>query len=144
MVWRSQIPCLLQKSIWYALTPGDIRDNLRSPLWGIGVKGYPQMVERYTQEVPPKHMAPEDRVDQHLLAIPPPRHCATNTTKGYHQSGGMRPGTVLIKEGLGYLVAVPLRHCAMGGFWGRGFLLSCAMLCHGLLNTLPLFTYDKG
>ena len=41
MVRRSQFPSLLQKSIWYVLAPGDIKDNLRSLFWGIGVKGYP-------------------------------------------------------------------------------------------------------
>ena len=40
-VWASQFPSLLQKSIWYALTPQDIRDNLRSLCWGVGRKGYP-------------------------------------------------------------------------------------------------------
>ena len=41
MVWRSQFPSLLQKSIWFALTPGNIRDDLRSLFWGVGIKGYP-------------------------------------------------------------------------------------------------------
>ena len=41
MVWRSQFPSLLQKSIWYALTPGDIRDNPRSLFWGWESKDTP-------------------------------------------------------------------------------------------------------
>ena len=41
MVWRSQFPSLLQKCIWYALTPDDIGSHLRSLFRGLGVKGYP-------------------------------------------------------------------------------------------------------
>ena len=42
LVWRSHFPALLRKSLWYALTPRDICLNLRSILWGIGVKNYPR------------------------------------------------------------------------------------------------------
>ena len=41
MVWRSQFLSLLQQSIWYTLTPGDIGDNLRSLFGGVGIKRYP-------------------------------------------------------------------------------------------------------
>ena len=40
-VWRSPFLSLLSKCSWYALTPHDIRDNLRSLIWGIRVKRYP-------------------------------------------------------------------------------------------------------
>ena len=41
MVWRSQFPPLLQKSVWYVLTPGSIRDNRISLFWRMGIKGCP-------------------------------------------------------------------------------------------------------
>ena len=40
-VWRSHFTALLHKSLWYALSPHDIRLNLRSLMWGIGARRYP-------------------------------------------------------------------------------------------------------
>ena len=40
-VWRSHFTALLHKSLWYALSLHDIRLNLRSLMWGVGVKRYP-------------------------------------------------------------------------------------------------------
>ena len=40
-VWRSHFTALLHKSLWYALSGHDIKFNLRSLMWGVGVKGYP-------------------------------------------------------------------------------------------------------
>ena len=42
IVWRSHFPSLLRKCLWYALTSHHVRSNLRSVLWGVGVKGYPK------------------------------------------------------------------------------------------------------
>ena len=41
LVGRSHFPCILQKCIWYAMTSEDIKANLRSVMWGVGIKGYP-------------------------------------------------------------------------------------------------------
>ena len=41
MVWRSHFPSLLIKCVWYASNTECLRANLRSVLWGVGVKGYP-------------------------------------------------------------------------------------------------------
>ena len=41
LVWRSHFPSVLHKCIRYALTLEDVRANLRSVMWGVGVKGYP-------------------------------------------------------------------------------------------------------
>ena len=41
LVWRSQLPSILQKCVWYALTSQDIKANLPSVMWGVGIKGYP-------------------------------------------------------------------------------------------------------
>ena len=41
LVWRSHFQSILHKCIWYALTSEDIRANLRSVMWGVGIKGYP-------------------------------------------------------------------------------------------------------
>ena len=38
---RSTLPNMAQKSIWYAASLGDIRDNLRSIFWGLGWNNYP-------------------------------------------------------------------------------------------------------
>ena len=40
-VWNSHFVALLHKCLWYALSLHDIRFNLRSLMWGAGVKGYP-------------------------------------------------------------------------------------------------------
>ena len=42
-VWRSQLPSLLMKYLWYALASFSIKVNLRSVLWGIGAKSYPTL-----------------------------------------------------------------------------------------------------
>ena len=42
IVWRSHFPSLLRKCLWYALTTCHVKSNLRSVLWGVGVKGYPR------------------------------------------------------------------------------------------------------
>ena len=41
LVWRSQIPGLLQKSVWYSLQPDSLCANVRSVMWGVGCKRYP-------------------------------------------------------------------------------------------------------
>ena len=41
MVWRSHFPSLLIKCVWYASNTECLRANLKSVLWGVGVKGYP-------------------------------------------------------------------------------------------------------
>ena len=41
LVWRSQLPSLLLKCLWYALSSFSIKGNLRSVPWGIGAKNYP-------------------------------------------------------------------------------------------------------
>ena len=40
IVWRSHFPSILLKCIWHALGIDDVRHNLRSAMWGIGVKNY--------------------------------------------------------------------------------------------------------
>ena len=42
LVWRSQFPGLLHKCVWYALTHEGLQANMRSIMWGVGCKGYPQ------------------------------------------------------------------------------------------------------
>ena len=44
LVWRSQFPSILQKCVWCALTTDDLITNLRSVMWGLGVKRYPMVV----------------------------------------------------------------------------------------------------
>ena len=41
MVLRSLLPSLLYKSLLYALNKRDVISNMRSLLWGLGVKKYP-------------------------------------------------------------------------------------------------------
>ena len=41
-VWRSQFHGLLHKCVWYALTHEALQANMRSIMWGVGCKGYPQ------------------------------------------------------------------------------------------------------
>ena len=41
MVLRSLLPSLLYKSLLYALNKRDVISNMRSLLWGLGVKRYP-------------------------------------------------------------------------------------------------------
>ena len=38
---RSTLPNMAQKSIWYAVSLTDLRDNLRSIFWGLGHHDYP-------------------------------------------------------------------------------------------------------
>ena len=40
-VWRSQLPALFTKSIWYAWSTDDLVTNLRSLVWNLILKGYP-------------------------------------------------------------------------------------------------------
>ena len=40
-VWNSHFVALLHKCLWYALSLHDTRLNLRSFMWGVGIKGYP-------------------------------------------------------------------------------------------------------
>ena len=40
-VWRSQLPALFAKSIWYAWSADDLITNLRSLVWNLILKGYP-------------------------------------------------------------------------------------------------------
>ena len=42
LVWRSQFPGLLHKCVSYALTHEGPQANMRSIMWGVGCKGYPQ------------------------------------------------------------------------------------------------------
>ena len=42
LVWRSQFPGLLHKCVWYALTHEALQANMRSIMWALGCKGYPQ------------------------------------------------------------------------------------------------------
>ena len=42
-VWRSHFPSLLQTCLWHALTTMDIRDKIRSVMWGVGSTRYPHM-----------------------------------------------------------------------------------------------------
>ena len=37
-----QFPGLLHKCVWYALTHEGLQANMRSIMWGVGCKGYPQ------------------------------------------------------------------------------------------------------
>ena len=39
--WLSMFPTLLINSIWFSTTKDELICNLRSLMWGIGVKGYP-------------------------------------------------------------------------------------------------------
>ena len=41
-VWRSQLPSLVIKSIWYALSTTDLVANLKSLVWGLGFHRYPK------------------------------------------------------------------------------------------------------
>ena len=41
-VWKSQFLSLLLKCMWYALTTTNFVTNLRSDMWGMGVKSYPR------------------------------------------------------------------------------------------------------
>ena len=40
-LWNSHFAALLQKCLWYEISLHDIRLNLRSLMWGMGIKGYP-------------------------------------------------------------------------------------------------------
>ena len=42
IVWGSQFPGLLHKCTWYTLNVPSLQANLRSVMWGVGCKGYPQ------------------------------------------------------------------------------------------------------
>ena len=39
--WRSQLPALFTKGIWYAWSTDDLITNLRSLVWNLLLKGYP-------------------------------------------------------------------------------------------------------
>ena len=41
IAWRSYFPTLLSKCMWFALAVFDVRVNLRSLMWGVGLKQYP-------------------------------------------------------------------------------------------------------
>ena len=42
LVRRSRFPGLLHKCAWYALNVVSFSANIRSVMWGVGCKGYPQ------------------------------------------------------------------------------------------------------
>ena len=42
LVWRSLLPALFSKSLWYAWSAQDVIDNLQSLVWNLVLGGYPQ------------------------------------------------------------------------------------------------------
>ena len=42
LVWRSLLPSLFSKSLWYAWSTQDVVDYLQSLVWNLVLGGYPQ------------------------------------------------------------------------------------------------------
>ena len=41
LLWRSLLPALVAKSLWYAGNSEDVVANFRSLIWGLTIRGYP-------------------------------------------------------------------------------------------------------